>query len=533
MPRRAPIHIAAPVAEVRRAALEHLGAQPTTDGAGGLHVSPPTTPDPAIGVRLTCTPAGEGTLVRAETVGRLRIPFFAWFFRPLVAVAGRRMCRHAVDTLRHVCEGAPAPAPPAPVIGLPAVAFGPEQAALLATAAAAVAIVGFGSSLFGQLADPIGESFGVSDSRLTFALGLTRLGALIALFTTAFADRQGRRRMILLGVGACGVAAAVSGLAPNLAVFTVAQVFQRACLFTTGIVAGIAAIEEAPEGARAYAASMLALAGGLGFSLSVVLLPLADTGDDGWRIPYGVCALTILLLPAIASRLSETSRYVAVTERTEIARGRVRELVQSRYGHRFLLLAAIGFLTNVFNAPSSQLMNKYLTDERGFSNTSVAGFRAVTTAVPGLVGLLVGGRLAERFGRRPVAVSALLVATVTQMVFFLYGGSLMWFMSGASVLTSSAAGIALGTLDAELFPTELRGTSNGLLTIVNVCGSFAGLVLAGALPFDGVGRAIALLGVTSLVAATLLVPRLPETSARLLDDVSPSEPLPGYRPADG
>ena len=60
--------------------------------------------------------------------------------------------------------------------------------------------------------------------------------------------------------------------------FTGAQVLQRAFVSTTGTVAFIAVVEEAPEGARAYAASMLALAGGFGFSFSVVTLPFADLG---------------------------------------------------------------------------------------------------------------------------------------------------------------------------------------------------------------------------------------------------------------
>ena len=52
-------------------------------------------------------------------------------------------------------------------------------------------------------------------------------------------------------------------------------------------------------------------------------------------------------------------------------------------------------------------MNKYLTDVHGFSNTDIAVFRTVTTGIPGLVGLVLGGRLAEARGRRPVAAVAL------------------------------------------------------------------------------------------------------------------------------
>ena len=49
------------------------------------------------------------------------------------------------------------------------------------------------------------------------------------------------------------------------------------------VVGGIAAVEEAPEGARAYALSMLALAYGAGFAIAVVLLPLSDIAEQSWR----------------------------------------------------------------------------------------------------------------------------------------------------------------------------------------------------------------------------------------------------------
>ena len=86
--------------------------------------------------------------------------------------------------------------------------------------------------------------------------------------------------------------------------------------------------------------------------------------------------------------------------------------------------------------------------------------------------------------------------------------------------------MALGTLDAELFPTEVRSTSNGFLLVCGVAGSAAGLVLATQLKsaFGGLGPAIAVCGVASLLAGIFIVPRLPETSGRFLEDVSPSEP---------
>jgi MFS family permease len=196
-----------------------------------------------------------------------------------------------------------------------------------------------------------------------------------------------------------------------------------------------------------------------------------------------------------------------------------------RYGGRFLLLGAIAFLTNVFAAPSSQLTNRYLTGTHDFSNSEVALFRGLTAGIPGILGIVVAGRLAESRGRRPVAAIGLLVASVLQVAFFLGDGALLWLAPAFAIVAAACAGVAVGTVNTELFPTEVRGTSNGFLLVCGVAGAALGLLLATQLKdlVGGLGVGIALCGIAPVVAATLLVPRLPETHARRLDDVSPSE----------
>jgi MFS family permease len=270
---------------------------------------------------------------------------------------------------------------------------------------------------------------------------------------------------------------------------------------------------------------MYALALGAGFGLAVVLLPLADLGDYGWRISFALSAALVVLVPVIARHLKETRRYVRVAV-ARAPRGRFRELVDSAYGMRFLLLALAAFLTNVFSAPSSQLTNRYLTQSHDFSNSDVALFRTVTAGLPGIIGVLLASRLAESRGRRPVTIIGLLVATTFQAAFFVAGdNALLWIAPVIAIVAAACAGLALGTLDAELFPTEVRGTSSGFILFSAVTGSAVGLVLATQLKdlVGGLGPAIALCGTASLIAAVFVVPRLPETAARHLDDVSPSE----------
>jgi MFS family permease len=521
-----PVRLAAPPEAVRAAAVAHLGAVPQDDLTLRVGVADRALTDVAVDLLIVADGA-DATVVTFEPHGQLEIPFFRWAFRPLVAISKRRMSRYLTDALRADLSGRPAPARPKSVVGLPTATFTQGQATHLASAAAAIAVVSFASALVGQLSGPISHTFHASDTTLSNALAVTRVGALIAFVGIALADRGGRRRSILIGVVGSAFVCGISAFSPNFVFLMGAQVLQRAFLIVTATVASVAVVEEAPEGARAYATSMLALAGGFGYSFSVITLPFADLGRQAWRIPFGLGALTILVAPAIGRRLAETTRY-ATLARTNVTRGRVRDIHERGYGRRFVLLAAVALLLNVFNAPSSQLTNKYLIDVHHFSNSGIAVFRAVTTGIPGLAGLVLGGRLAEVRGRRPIAALALAAATAAQMVFFLSGGILLWFMSGMSIIAASAGGIAIGTLGVELFPTETRSTSNGLLGVVGVIGSAVGFVITGALahPQGQIGRAIALCGIGALAAALVLVPLLPESHAHELDDVSPTDARP-------
>jgi MFS family permease len=452
------------------------------------------------------------------------VPFFDPLFRAVFRFELRRGLRWATLALRAAVDGG---APPEPLGHHPLSTpgrFDQSQTNLIAVVAFAGVVTAFAAALFGQLGDPVAKSFHISNQGLGESLAVTRVGALIALFAAGLADRVGRRRILLVSVLGVCLASGLSAVAPTIEIFTVAQTLVRAFVNAAVVVGGIAVVEEAPEGARAFAVSMLALASGAGYAFSVVLLPIADIGPDAWRVAFGVAALGAFLVPVIGRRLAETRRFEQVAARTS-ERGRFREVVDAAYGRRLALLAGVGFLSNVFSAPSAQLTNRYLRDERGFSNSGIALFKGVTNGVPGLVGILLAGRLSESRGRRPVAILGVLLGTLLTMVFFLGNGPVIWIASSLAIVASASGTLSVGTMDAELFPTEVRGTANALLLVCYVVGSAVGLLVAGFLAdqLGDLGLAIAICGVAPLVAALFLLPRLPESQGRALDDVSPSE----------
>lgn len=523
VPRPVLVTVDASVDVVRETAQRVLGVTPESDGA--LTGPLPERADASARLRIEIRPADTAaTKVALDIENPTYVPYFDWLLGPLLRQGERRILRHHAARLAAEAEGRPPPRRRRHAPLLPPVPFEPRAISLLATVAAIAALANFGGALFGQTADSVTDTFGASTKGLGVALAVSRGGVLVSLVASALADRQGRRRLLLICFAGVCVTNAISAVAPGFVVFTGAQVLTRAFANASFVVAAIAAVEEAPEGARAYAISMLALAYGAGFAIAVVLLPISDLGEQSWRIAFAISALSILLLPRLARSLRETGRYTDVARRTA-RRGRIREVFERAYGYRFLLLALAAFLTNFFSAPSAQLTNRFLTDEQGFSNTLIAVFRGVTNGLPGLLGIVIAGKLAETRGRRPVAIVALAVATVFQMSFFLGSGAVLWIASTFAIIAASGAAIVLAAFDTELFPTEVRGTSSALLLVCGVIGSAAGLLLATNIddPVGGLGPAIAICGVAPLLAAAFVMPWLPEPADRKLDDVSPSE----------
>jgi MFS family permease len=524
VPRPVRISVDASPEVVREKAQRVLGVTPEADGS--LTGPLPDRADTSTRLRLEIRPTDtERAQITLDLENPTHVPYFEWLLGPLLRRGERRTLRYHVARLAADAEGRRPPPSRRRSPLLPPVPFTPQAISLLATVAAIAALANFGGALFGQTADSVTDAFGQSTKGLGVALAVSRGGVLVSLVASALADRQGRRRLLLICFAGVCVTNAISALAPGFVVFTSAQVLTRAFVNASFIVAGIAAIEEAPEGARAYALSMLALAYGAGFALAVVLLPVSDIAPQSWRIAFAISALMIFLLPRLARSLQETGRYTDLTRR-QVRRGRVHEVFDRAYGYRFLLLGLAAFLANFFSAPSSQLMNRFLTDEQGFSNTLIAVFRGVTNGLPGLLGVVIAGRLAETRGRRPVAIVALAVATVIQMIFFIGSGAVLWIASTFAIVAASCAAIVLAAFDTELFPTQVRGTSNALLLVCGVSGSAAGLLLATNIDevVGGLGPAIAICGVGPLLAAAFVMPWLPEPAARNLDDVSPSEP---------
>ncbi len=375
------------------------------------------------------------------------------------------------------------------------------------------------------------DEFGQGNAAQGAVLAVVRVGVLITLVTVALADRHGRRRLVVVsGLGSCLVTA-VGALSPGLWFLGGTQLIARGLSTALGVLIVIIAVEEMPARSRAWALSTLALCAGLGAGMAVWVLPVADLHEAAWRAVYIVPLAGVAVVTWVGHRLPESRRYethsaIGANDTAVPAaddEGAADAMLRRR--RRLVLLSCAAFLVAMFAAPASGLQNDFLKDERGFSAAAISLF-TITTSTPAGLGILVGGYLADRKGRRPVGASALVLGALAVTGAFFTRGALLWLLTLGGVMLGAAVVPALGVYGPELFGTHSRGRANGLITTVGVAGSATGLLAAGWLSDElggRVGPALALLAAGPLAVAVLVCWKFPETAGAELEDLNPED----------
>ncbi|MDQ2679241.1 MAG: MFS transporter [Actinomycetota bacterium] len=390
-----------------------------------------------------------------------------------------------------------------------------------------------------------------SRSQQTEVLSAVRLGVVVTVVVMLVADRRGRRRIAVWSFAASAVLTVVTALAPSLWAVAALQLVARNLAIAGLLCVDTIAVEELPPGSRAMVTGLGTLAYGLGAGVIVMTLPLADLGSWGWRLTFVVAGLSLPMIWSAARHLPESGRFVrldatrrahhaqtgqpdaghsapatdaglsAATADSAPAPANALAPAESRRidPRRFVLIASIFLLFNVFVAPASQLQNDYLRTERGFSGLMITVF-VLATATPGGLGVLAGGRLADVRGRRAAIVPGLIALGVCNAIFFAVSGAPMWFGSLLGSVLGGLAVPAMGVIAPELFPTARRAGVRGFITAIAVGGSVCGLMIAGPLvDARGYGFTFAVLAVAPLLAAGLAF-AIPETRGRELEEIN-------------
>lgn len=374
----------------------------------------------------------------------------------------------------------------------------------------------FVNTLFTQTVSFAADDFGRTDSAIGVGAAITRWGVIIVPPIALFADRIGRRTMLVAAAWAAPLSAASGALAPNFEWLVVSQSLARPLALVINVLILVILTEEMSRETRARSVGLVAIASSVGAGVAVAALPLADTSDAGWRWLYLLSLIWLPVAFVLQRQLRETQRFTRVQTFTDSMP--VARVSRSRL---FTQIAA-AFLISVFIASASVYFVNYLRDERNYNALMVSIF-TIVTAMPAGFGLIIGGRIADRRGRRQVGAFSLAIGTLLVVVAFATAGPAMWISQLVGGFFLGISFPALGVYRGEMFPTAHRSAGAATVTACGLIGGSLGLIAAGQLLARGwsYGEVMATLALAPILVMVLVLTKFPETVHRELEDITP------------
>ncbi|MGY0390426.1 MFS transporter [Nocardioides sp. WG-D5] len=362
-----------------------------------------------------------------------------------------------------------------------------------------------------------------------------------AVFVGHFGDRIGRRKVLLFTLLLMGGGTFLIGclpsydqagwIAPALLVFC--RLLQG--LSAAGEQAGASSLtlEHAPDDKRSFYTSWT-LTGTQGGQIlaALVFIPVVALPDEikygiGWRIPFWLSAIVVVVAFFIRSRLNETPEFEEAKANNEVAKLPLAVLLRDHWTDvlRVICCAFIAAVSTVFGN---------LAIAYGVAVGMVDSITLWLVVAANLVALFTQpmfGRLADRIGRKPVFIYGA-VASAVMMPFYLLsmsqGSELLVF--ALAIVTFSfgyaAANATWPSFYGEMFSTPVRFSGVAI-------GTQIGFMLAGFTPsivtaLGGVkeGGWVVTAGYTAVVC---LVATIAALTARETKDVRTADL--GLRPA--
>jgi putative MFS transporter len=450
------------------------------------------------------------------------------------------------------------PQPPGAPSSLEAQRVTPYLGFLFLLLSTATLFDGFDAAMFSFATPAVQASLSISASQWGGIVFLTRLGVLASFFFVFFADRIGRRWVVMGTIVGFTLANFATAFVTTTTQFVLCQFVARLFLTAEISLAIIMVGEEFPTRLRGRAIAILTSLATAGVMLmskvqAYVLLPAGaesnaihdlghtivsatqtalglTTDDAAWRSLYalGVLPLGVILFLRLGMR--ETRRFTATRVRAAAAPKRTwgdlfREATipwHRKYRRRTAIVALLWNCVYIVTGASTAFYTIYAYGTLHLTPYEI-GDIVFWGYFGGVAGNFLGGWLIDRIGRKYTCASAYVLGGVS--IYMLYHVSALPAQYTWMILTvfSFAGGYsATHVYASELFPTEIRATgygwtSNlaGRLTEVSVP-LLVGLLIA---PLGGIPAAIALVSIGPIIGAILVLRYAPETRGLTLEQI--------------
>ncbi len=376
----------------------------------------------------------------------------------------------------------------------------------------------------------------------TFALGFFVRPIGSVLFGR-LGDHIGRKRVLIITLLLMGGSTFMMGLLPTYAQVGIwAPLGLTLLRMTQGLGSGaeyagavLMAVEYAPDNRRGLygAVPYVGVAAGLLMSLATFSLssrmPVQQFESWGWRIPFLLSALVVILGVILRASLKETPIFAELAKKRRTSRSPVREVF--RVARRPLLCAwgaRLGDNSLAYIYESFVIV--YATHQLGLSRAEIVT-ALMFSAASQLFTVPLFGLVSDKVGRRPVYLAGAVLSGLFVFPFFMLLQTrsraliylALFIVSGvAKTLMTSAQSPWL----AEMFPSRVRYTGFALAREITspISGGIAPMIATALLALGkGSPNLVSLYVVTLSVITGIAVLLGPETLGRSLREDVPQE----------
>ena len=359
-------------------------------------------------------------------------------------------------------------------------------------------------------------------------IAITLLGwGIGGLIGGVLADYIGRKKMMIYSILSYSILTGLSATAQDWTTFAILSFIVGIAIGSEWATGTAMVAELWPDKHRGKGAGLMQCGLGIGFFIaSLTWLYVSPLGADSWRITYVIGIIPALATLWIRSGIPESALWEEVNQKRldaverkkagnvasndrELTRFTLFDLFLNKESRKYTLIALLMSLTTTLGWWGiSTWVPPYIAQEAAKSGlvaqkwASYAGMAYNFGAVLGYIGF---GFLADRFGRKPIAILFFAMALLLTPVLFLWTHDLQLLL----IVAAFNAFFSLGqytwmpTWLPELYPTRMRATAVALVA-GNLIVEFGG--------FGNSAVIVSMIYFLGLAAA----PFLPETAGKAL-----------------
>lgn len=284
---------------------------------------------------------------------------------------------------------------------------------------------------------------------LTASLAMRPVGALIF---GLMADRYGRKGPLMITIIFYSVMEILSGLAPTYKIFLLLRLLYGVGMGGEWGVGASLVMESVSVKRRGFLSGVLQEGYALGFLLAAGAYYFVFP-HFGWRAMFFIGGLPALVTLFIRARVKETAAWKA----NKLSDWKEYGNAVKKHWKLFLYLILLMSMMNLISHGTQDLYPTFLQQQKHF-NPNETAIITMVSMVGAILGGLFFGYLSDRYGRKKMMATAVILALVLIPSWLLAGGSILIALGafGMQFMVQGAWGIIPAHIN-ELSPGPLRG----------------------------------------------------------------------------